>query len=285
MNKTLWIADLDGTLLRSDATLGPDSMRMLNTLIDRGVAISIATARTPATVFAILRGLRLQAPMVMMSGALVYDPADQEYKRTEEIELAAAGRLYEIMRDFKLDGFVYTMRDGSLSVFYETLEPPQLYQFYEERVRLYNKPFTPITSFSDIPQGPLLISIRDREERLRPAFEVMREFDEIQISLYEDVYLKGYWYLELSSREASKCKGVDYIRRQYGYSRIIGFGDNLIDLSLFEGCDAGYAVRNAREELKRAAAGVIGSNDEDGVARWIWEHAEMEGSNCRRGPY
>lgn len=277
MSTTLWIADLDGTLLRSDATLGDYSLQTLNSLIAGGLDFSIATARTPATVFPILRGLQLQAPMVMMGGALVYDPVAQEYKRTYEIDIKTARRIYEILFQYGVNGFVYTMEKGILAVYYETLEPPQMFQFYEERVRLYNKPFSYITSFSQIGRGPLLISIRDRKERLRPVCHAIEDLTGIQISFYEDVYLDGYWYLEISSGEASKCKGIQYIREQYGYARIIGFGDNLIDLSLFEGCDEGYAVQNGRDELKQAATGVIGTNDEESVARWIWEHAEMEG--------
>ena len=277
MRKTLWIADLDGTLLRSDATLGDDSLQMLNSLIDRGLDFSIATARTPATVFPILRGLHLRAPMVMMGVALVYDPVVQEYKRTYEIDINTARRIYEILYQHGVNGFVYTMEKGFLTVYYETLEPSQMYQFYEERVRLYNKPFSFIASFSQIGRGPLLISIRDKKERLRPVRHAVEDLAGIQISFYEDVYLDGYWYLEISSEEASKCKGIQYIREQYGYARIIGFGDTINDLSLFEGCDEGYAVRNGRDELKQAATGVIGTNDEESVARWIWDHAEMEG--------
>ncbi len=277
MSATLWIADLDGTLLRPDATLGDYSLRTLNSLIDGGLAFSIATARTPATVFPILRGLHLRAPMVMMGGALVYDPMAQEYKRKYEIDIETARRIYGILYQHGVNGFVYTMDKGILTVFYETLEPPQMFQFYEERVRLYNKPFSHISSFAEIDRGPLLISIRDQKERLWPVCHAVEELAGIQISFYEDVYLNGYWYLEISSGEASKCRGIQYIREQYGYTRIIGFGDNLIDLSLFEGCDEGYAVENGRDELKQAATGVIGANDEESVARWIWEHADMEG--------
>ncbi|MBR3040512.1 MAG: HAD hydrolase family protein [Lachnospiraceae bacterium] len=32
-----------------------------------------------------------------------------------------------------------------------------------------------------------------------------------------------------------------------------------------------YAVQNADEELKKIATGIIGSSDEDGVAKWL-EH-------------
>ena len=49
--KTLYISDLDGTLLNSQSQVSAASRDMLNRLIaDNGINFSIATARTPATV-------------------------------------------------------------------------------------------------------------------------------------------------------------------------------------------------------------------------------------------
>ena len=47
------------------------------------------------------------------------------------------------------------------------------------------------------------------------------------------------------------------------------FGDEVNDLPMFELADERYAVKNAAPELKKLATAVIGSNDEDAVARWL----------------
>lgn len=49
----------------------------------------------------------------------------------------------------------------------------------------------------------------------------------------------------------------------------MAFGDGENDLDLFGAADEAYAVSNAAEKLKHAATAVIGSNEEDAVARWI----------------
>lgn len=41
--------------------------------------------------------------------------------------------------------------------------------------------------------------------------------------------------------------------------------------------DECYAVENAVEELKAIATGVIGSNEQDGVAKWLLEHFDRNG--------
>ena len=63
------------------------------------------------------------------------------------------------------------------------------------------------------------------------------------------------------------------MKEMLGCDRIVCFGDHLNDLPLFAIADERYAVENAEEALKKIATDIIGGNDEDGVARWLEEHA------------
>ena len=70
---TLYVTDLDGTLLNAQGRVSSSTAALLRPLVDRGLALTIATARTPATALDLVRPLGLHLPAVMMSGALVYD--------------------------------------------------------------------------------------------------------------------------------------------------------------------------------------------------------------------
>ena len=59
-NKTLYVSDLDGTLLNSRSLVSPFTTAALNELIADGMMFSIATARTPATVVALMEAVQLQ---------------------------------------------------------------------------------------------------------------------------------------------------------------------------------------------------------------------------------
>lgn len=65
--KTLYISDLDGTLLGNDAAVSPESTEMLNEAISAGAMFSVATARTPATVASILSDIDTRLPMAVMT--------------------------------------------------------------------------------------------------------------------------------------------------------------------------------------------------------------------------
>jgi hypothetical protein len=66
---TLYISDLDGTLLNGDTEVSRYSAGRLNSMMAGGAEFSIATARTAATAKHILSGLDLALPVVLMNGA------------------------------------------------------------------------------------------------------------------------------------------------------------------------------------------------------------------------
>ena len=61
----------------------------------------------------------------------------------------------------------------------------------------------------------------------------------------------------------------------WGCGRIISFGDAVNDIPMFDISDECYAVENAVDEVKAAATGIIGSNEEDGVAKWLLDHIAL----------
>ena len=67
--------------------------------------------------------------------------------------------------------------------------------------------------------------------------------------------------------------GMEQLLAGGGFDRVVGFGDALNDLALFAVCDEAYAVGNAVPELRAAATGILQSNEQDGVARFLAERA------------
>ena len=62
------------------------------------------------------------------------------------------------------------------------------------------------------------------------------------------------------------------LKKRLGCDRVVCFGDGKNDISMFRAADECYAVADAEPELKAIATDVIGSNEDDGVARWLLEH-------------
>ena len=55
-DKTLYLSDLDGTLLQNDASLSPFAVRELNRMIEKGLCFSISSARSTNASAPVSRG-------------------------------------------------------------------------------------------------------------------------------------------------------------------------------------------------------------------------------------
>ena len=82
--------------------------------------------------------------------------------------------------------------------------------------------------------------------------------------------------MEVLHKDASKASAAILLKKRLGCDKMICFGDEINDIPMFEIADECYAVENAVPELKRIATGIILSNDEDGVAKWLLQHAKLE---------
>ncbi len=263
--RTLYIADLDGTLLDPSPALTDFSRTRLNELAARGLCFSVATARTAATADILLRGLVTGAPSVLMNGACVYDLATKRYLKVETFPIAS---ILPVIRRFSLGGFVFTLKNGRLATFYEDVGSDAARVHMEDRIKNFSKVFTHVPNLAGVPDA-LYYSFTDRRERLEPAYLALKALPELRVEFYVDVYHPENHYLEVAGAAASKANGVRYIRETYGFDRVVAFGDNYNDLPMFSVADESCAMENARAEVRAAATRVIGSNARDGVARYL----------------
>ena len=69
--KTLYVSDLDGTLLRSDAKTSEYTNQVVNQLTSEGVLFSYATARSYLTATKATKGLNAKIPIITYNGAVI----------------------------------------------------------------------------------------------------------------------------------------------------------------------------------------------------------------------
>ena len=66
--KTLYVSDLDGTLMRNDETLSENTVRIINGLVERGLDFTYATARSVESARPIAGGARCSGPRSCRTG-------------------------------------------------------------------------------------------------------------------------------------------------------------------------------------------------------------------------
>lgn len=263
--KTLYVSDLDGTLLRSDERTSDFTNSVINALTERGMFFSYATARSLVTAKKATKGIVAKIPLIVYNGAFVMDNA------TEDILIANYfdGSVHEALDDlFENEVFpiVYASVDGKEKFsFVPELCTEGMKKFLESRkgdVRT-----NAVSSVADLRSGRLFyITCIDQPHKLKPLYE---KYKDVYHCVYQtDIYTNEQW-LELMPLEASKANAVRQLKSLLGCEKIVAFCDGKNDIDMFEMADESYAVANAHEDLKKYATDIILSNEDDGVARWL----------------
>ena len=266
--KTLHISDLDGTLLDNEGKLSDENKRRINNLIEKGLLFTIATARTFATVVPILDGVKINCPVILMNGVMIYDLIKKVPIDLEIISDNAKLNILNCLKSHDITGFVYTW-NKKMTAWYENFAVPPMKSFYEARRR--RKDFVQISSFFDIPreEKPIYFCICNTYQKLLPVYNELKSCAELNLFFYEDIYNAGYNFLEIASCNASKFHAANKLRSILQADKLIGFGDNMNDLPLLKACDEFYAVENAHPEIKKIAAKTIGTNTNSGVINFL----------------
>ena len=69
--KTLYISDLDGTLLNSQGKISDYSIKTINNLINEGMIFTYATARSLVSASPVTRGLIKNLPLIIYNGTFI----------------------------------------------------------------------------------------------------------------------------------------------------------------------------------------------------------------------
>ena len=79
--------------------------------------------------------------------------------------------------------------------------------------------------------------------------------------------------MTISSDTATKAHAITRLRERLGLQEyaLVSFGDQRIDIPMFQISDMAIAVQNAPEDVKNAAGRVIGPHDTDAVAKFLYE--------------
>lgn len=281
MNQTIYISDLDGTLLNSKKEVSKISATLLNEAIEEGVHFSIATARTPATVENILCNVKVKEPIIVMNGVALYDLSKHEYIDVEYLQASIAKAVIECLGETIAHGLIYTIHENRLTVYYDQLIGKGRINFYEERKNLKYKCFIK-DKVKDLNNIIYFVFI-DVKERIQEIYDMLLSISGLDMVMYKDIYDEEAYILEVYSDKATKSKGIAKLKELRGFEQTICFGDQLNDLSMFQLADEAYAVENAVDAVKTIATAVIGSHEKDSVAQFIKSHYEQSIKNkCKK---
>lgn len=268
--KTLYITDLDGTLLNQDGQVSARTQTIINDLIARGALFTVASARSHATAAQLLRGLDIQLPAVLLNGALLYDLKRQRILDSRPLSPAALKYARRLLLPPRSQAFVYTLSGGELFVHHGDFSNCEEQRFYDRRAAGTRKTFVYNPRYAFSPDETVVyISALGKIEDMRPFMQALNAVKGINAVLYRNVYAPDYWFVEAFSELAGKAQGLVRLKKLTGAARAVAFGDNFNDLDMLRAADLACAVSDAQPDILAAADTVVGESTHDGVALFM----------------
>lgn len=275
MSRTLYVTDLDGTLLNRQDRINPESIAIINEMVRKGMLFTYATARSLVSASVVTEGLSTDFPVIIYNGVFIINPSTEEILLEQNFTPEERQRVVEVIEDNNVSPLVYSYVEGIERVSWIVSKENDGIKRYLGSRKRTDRRFRPIKTKEELYQGEMFYytCIGEKEE-LQPIYDLLSQDVRFRCTLQQELYRPEYW-CEIMPAKATKAEAIQQLRKLWNCDRVVSFGDAINDIPMFEISDECYAVENAVDELKAIATGIIDSNENDGVARWLEEHVHL----------
>jgi Cof subfamily protein (haloacid dehalogenase superfamily) len=279
-DKHLYISDLDGTLLRDDATLSPYTRDKLTRLLDSGVNFTIASARSISSLRPILGDIPFRLPVIEINGAFITDYRTGRHLVVNKIDPDVARQIFGRILQHKLLPFVSTSNSVADCLYYQDLINGGMQWYFDDRTANGDRRLRRLSDLADaFSEDVVSMNVIGRRQEVGPlAAQLAQEFpNRLENFFFENPYSPGWWWLTIHDRTACKSIAIRELTRLHGFGmhNLTVFGDSLNDVKMFRMGARAVAVANATDEIKRHAHTIIGPNTDDSVVKFILAEMNM----------
>ena len=251
--KVLYVSDLDGTLLRSDAKTSEYTNQVINQLTEKGVLFSYATARSYFTATKVTKGLNAKIPIITYNGAVI--------QQNDTYEIITKNTFTQVEKEELLNGLLCC---GIYPIVYSFISGKEKFSYHFHKCNDATKDFLstrkgdvrdhPVETESELAVGDVFyFTCIDTYEKLEPLYIQWK--DKSHCIFQKDIYSGEHW-LEIVPKTVSKANAILQLKEYLGVEYIVAFGDRKNNIEMFEIADESYAVENAVDELKAIATGL-----------------------------
>lgn len=263
--KTLYVTDLDGTLMRDDKTISNESVAILNRLLAQGIFLTYATARSLNSASQITKDISFNLPVIIRNGTVLANPQSKK-----EIEISLFGEELQHIRQAlagsTIPGFA-TAYFGSDEV--KLCLAGRMNEGFQDYLQNHStdRRIHMVDTEDKLYEGKTsYFTFIAPKNELQPLYERVKHIEGINCIFQQDKYRPEY-LLELCPGNATKATAIQKVKKLCGCQKVIVFGDSANDIPMFRIADEAYATKNAINELKEIATEIIESNNADGVAK------------------
>ncbi len=257
---SLFLADVDGTLVTKDKVLTERAQKAVHDLHARGIQFAVTSGRPPKGMAMLTQPLRLSTPIAGFNGGLFVKP-DMTIIESHTLDPAAARKAAEMIEADGLDVWVYAGDDWLL----RDLDAPHR-EREEHTVKFPPKVVSEFTE-AHFKTAVKIVGVSDDLDRVAACEKhVQKELGHTVSAARSQPY-----YLDVTNPNANKGAVVDYLSRTLGLpaGEIATIGDMPNDVLMFKPSGFSIAMGNASAEVQGEADAVTDSYEDEGFAKAV----------------
>jgi len=271
--------DLDGTLLSPQGTVTERAKAAVHRCLRAGLLVCFATGRNYTESRTVLDAVEHFDTAVFVGGAMVIDTKHRVTLHRMLMEPAMAAELCHTLES--LGHAALALQDTNLAgVDYLVSDAIEMNESMRSWLELTQ---ASVRRVPDLARGGHEHTVRIGIVASPEEIDEVRGALDTQFSgrlFYHSIFVPAQrvQVLEAFDPSVNKWEGVLHVARHHGIdpAGIIAIGDDVNDLHMIENAGLGVAMGNARSEVQQKAKLVIGSNREEGLAKFLEELVESQ---------
>ncbi len=247
--------DLDGTLLDEEKKIPGQAVQLIAKAQEKGIIVTLASARPFCSMLPYARQLKLEAPLISLSGSYVTKEREERIWLKRPMDLL---KFREMVRIFEDDNYYIKVYLENELIVQEATEETINYS------RNFGVPYTALgpKKLRTLDKAPMRIAIFDDAARIQKAQQILKMWSD-DFAVIRDTD-HG---LEIVEPTVSKGAALKRICEDLGIpmKHVMAVGNEGSDISMIREAGIGIAMGNACEELKQYADDITKTNEECGV--------------------
>ena len=274
---TLYVSDLDGTLLTATATLSDYTKNALTRLLAAGLPFTVATSRSVSSVGPIFKGVSLPLPVIELNGAYITDVATGRHLFVNDIATELAAAVLKLVEAHGIKPLVSCYNGQTDQVYFTTDVNPGIQWYIDDAERNEDGRWHCRSELSSILSEQVMrLTLIDSQPRLLALAQALATAfpEKLDMHLFENPYQPDWYWLTLQDQAATKANGIRELQSLQGLQShsLTVFGDHNNDISMFQLADVAVATANATPELRHHATEIIGHHGDDSVVKYLESH-------------
>ncbi|MGE5608227.1 MAG: Cof-type HAD-IIB family hydrolase [Bacillota bacterium] len=266
--------DLDGTLLSPDGTVSARNKAAIHRALKAGLLICFATGRNWTESQTVLDAVAHYDTAVFVGGAMVVDTKNRKTLHRTAMQPELAREVCKVLEGLGQAALALqdTVRVG---VDYLATAGVELNEATRNWMEVTTATVRLVPRLAEYAHPHTIrVGIVAAKDEVKKVRQVLKEHFGDRI-LCQVLYVPAYAVevLEVFDPAVNKWEGVLHVARSHDIrpEQIIAIGDDVNDLPMIAKAGLGVAMGNGKPEVLAAAKRVIGTNQEDGLAKFLDE--------------